>query len=427
MSIPTLQFLGDPSKRHHASPGDTWNWQFPVSHRKASRCGRLIFLGGQADLDARGNVCNAGQLDAQTRAAIDGLEKALASVDGRWPDIVKINAFHTGDSVEAEAQLLRDIRGRMRSDAPPVITLVRLPRLAYPGMAVVIEAIAIDNSDGKAPRQVAMPKGHRPWPRGGEFSHGIRCGELILVSGQSALDENGKIRHANDIVAQARQTIENISTVLNELGADRDDVVKLNTWYHGFGTDEDWRRAAKIRSDAFRFPGPGATGVPVPGPYPDGALLRQECWALRGVDGSRLPRSLSWPLGHWDWPMPVSFQQGIRVGDAIFLGGQVALDPDGRTLSPDNREKQTEIVMESIRAILAGFGAGLEDLLKVTCFYKGSGDPAELHACLSIQSALFGAVGPAATSVPLGNLGFEGVMLEIEGIAAASAAGGRTA
>jgi enamine deaminase RidA (YjgF/YER057c/UK114 family) len=398
----------------HVSPPGSPAWRIETRHRHASRKGRLGFVGAQADLDASGNVRNPGRLGAQTEATLDHLARAVDALDMRWRDIAKVNVFHTGSTVEDEAALLRDVRRRF-DDVPPVISLVALPRLAYPEMAVTIEAVAVDDSDGGAPRHVAATE-RRPWPKGGEFSDGLRCGEFIFVSAQSATDASG-IRLPDDIVGQARLTIDNIAGVLGALGADLDDVVKLNTWYVGFGTDADWRRAAKVRSDAFRFPGPGATGVPVPHPYPDGALIRQECWALRGRDGSRLPRSLSWPLGIWDWPMRVSFQQGVKVGELIFLGGQVALDPEGRPVSPDNMTEQTRICMDYVARILAGFGASIDDMLKLTCFYKSKGATEDLHETLATRSGFFNARGPASTTVPLENLGFEGVMLEIEGIA----------
>lgn len=398
----------------HVSPPGSPGWRIETGHHHGSRKGRLGFIGAQADLDASGNICNPGRLGAQTAAALDHVARIVDALEMRWCDVAKINVFHTGSTVDDEVTLLRDIRQRF-NDVPPVVSLIALPRLAYPDMAVAIEAVAIDNSDSGTPRQVA-DTGRRPWPKGGEFSDGLRCGEFILVSAQSATDASG-IRHPDDIVGQAQLTIDNIAAVLTALGADLDDVVKLNTWYVGFGTDADWRRAAKVRSDAFRFPGPGATGVPVPNPYPDGALIRQECWALRAKDGSRLPRSLSWPLGIWDWPMRVSFQQGVRIGNLIFLGGQVALDPDGRTVNPDDMKAQTRICMEYVERILAGFGASLGDMLKVTCFYKTKGATEDLHETLAIRSGFFGAKGPASTTVPLENLGFEGVMLEIEGIA----------
>jgi enamine deaminase RidA (YjgF/YER057c/UK114 family) len=384
-----------------------------------SRCGRLVFTGGQADLDAAGNVRNPGRLDAQTEATLDGIARVVESLGARWQDVAKLNVFHVGSTAEAEAGLLRAVRSRLR-EVPPVISLVALPRLSHPDLAVLIDAVAVDDSDGKAPRRAAAGR-RRAWPRGGEFSEGLRCGEFLLVGAQSATDPERGLRYRDDIVAQAELTIANIGAVLDDLGADLDDVVKLNTWYVGFGTDADWRRAAKVRSDAFRFPGPGATGVPVPAAYPDGALLRQECWALRTADGSRLPRSLSWPLGHWDWPMPVSFQQGIKVGGLVFLGGQVALDVSGRTLCADDMKAQTQICMDYVARILAGFGAGLDDVLKLTCFYKTKGAASDLYATVATRSAMFARRGPPSTTVPLENLGFEGVMLEIEGIAAVGA------
>jgi enamine deaminase RidA (YjgF/YER057c/UK114 family) len=392
----------------HVSPPNHWNWRIPVRHRHGTREGRLMFVGAQADLDAEGNVNNPGDRARQTDVCMRHVAKVLEALGGRAEDIVKLNVFYVAGTLEDEVALLRRIRGHVRAEPPPVISAVALPRLAYPGMAVTIDALAIDNSDGAAARTTVAPA---------EFSQGIRCGELLLVAAQTARGADGRIRHAGDIVGQAQLTIENIGAVLAAMGADLDDVVKLNTWFVGFGTDEDWRRAARVRSEAFRFPGPGATGVPAPAPYPDGGLIRQECWAMRALDGSRLPWSLSWPKGHWDWPMRVTFQQGVKVGNMIFLGGQYACDVRGLAQAPDDREKQTRITMDFIRSVLAGFGATMDDLVKTTCFYKSDGTPEALHANLAIRSAYFSDPAAATTSVPLATMGLEGLMLEIEGIA----------
>lgn len=403
-------------KTHHDSPPGHWNWRIPVTHRHGTRNGRLIFIGGQADLDARGNVCQSDLL-SQVDASFRNLTTVLRGLGGRVADIVKINVFHTGATPEEEAALMQRIRARLPGNVPPVISLVAVPRLAYPGMAVTMDAVAIDNSDGGAPREGFTVDGVGGWPRDAQFSHGVRCGELMFVAAQSARDASGLIRDLEDIAAQARRTIDNIGKVLGAMAADLDDVVKLNTWYVGFGTDEDWRRAARIRSEAFTYPGPGATGVPVPARYPDGALIRQDCWAMRGVDGSRLPRTLSWPKGHWDWPIRVTFQQGVRVGDLIFLGGQYACDLAGRAQAPGDRQAQTRITMEFIRRILYEFGATLDDMVQSKCFYKSDGSPEALHANLAIRSGSFRDPAHATTSVPLSTMGLEGLMLEIEGIA----------
>jgi enamine deaminase RidA (YjgF/YER057c/UK114 family) len=404
--------------RLYTRPDIASNWRTPVTHRHGVRQGRYMFIGGQSDLDESGNVRNPGDLVRQCDAALAQIEKCVAQLGGCIEDILKLNVFYCGASADTEAALLRQIGKHMRRcNVPPVISLVALERLPYPEMRITIDAFAVDNNDGLAAREAANVPSHWSWPSDSPFSHGVRCGELLLVSAQSARDASGAILYRDDIVSQAKLTIENIARVLAGMGADLDDVVKLNTWFVGQGTDEDWRRAARVRSEAFRFPGPGATGVPVARPYPDGALIRQECWAMRGVDGRRLPRSLSWPVGHWDWPIPVSFQQGVKVGNWIFLGGQYACDVAGKAVNPDKRAEQTDMTMDYIEAVLAGFGATMDNLIKTTCFYKSDGTPEALHANLQLRSRRFKAPANASTSVSLETMGLEGLMLEIEGIA----------
>ena len=384
---------------------------------QGARFDRLMWIAGQADLDQSGSIRNPGRFELQVDAAMGGITRAVESLGGRASDVVKLVVFHALGSAEDEAALLRRIRANVPSEIAPVISLVALPRLWHPDMAVLIKAVAIHNADGGAPSVGWNPSGHWPFPCGAEFSHGLRCGELIFVGAQTAKDGAGRVLHDGDIVAQAKLTIANIARVLESLGCDLDDVVKLNTWYLGAGTDADWRRAAEVRSSAFRFPGPCATGVPVPRPYPDGSLIRQECFALRGTDGERVPRALSWPLGHWDWPMRVSFQQGIKVGRLIILGGQYSMDERGLAVEPNDIARQTTITLEFIRRILAGFSARLEDLVEVTGFYKHD----SIAEGTPLEEVRFGAHQPAVTEVPLGTMGLEGVTLELEGFAIAPA------
>ncbi|SDT10707.1 RidA family protein [Bradyrhizobium canariense] len=393
--------------------GPSAAWRVSSKEGEGSRFGRLMWIAGQYDGDGHGGIQNPGRVAVQVDAAMAKIGRAVETLGGRAADVVKLLVFHTVSDADGEDELLRRIRSCVRSDVPPVISLVALPRLWLPDMAVLIKAVAIDNADGKAPRRPGHPTGHWAWPRGGEFSHGLRCGEFVFVGAQSAKDGRGAIVHDGGIVSQAKLTISNISEVLDTLGCDLDDVVKLNTWYLGQGTDADWRRAAEVRSNAFRFPGPGATGVPVPRAYPDGAMIRQECIALRGADG-RLPRALSWPLGHWDWPIRVSFQQGIKVGRLIVLGGQYSMNEKGLVVDDGNMSLQTDNTMEFIRRILDGFGARMQDLVEVTGFYKFSasnGTP--------LAGRKFSPQMPPVTEVPLGTMGLEGVTLEVEGFAIA--------
>lgn len=395
-----------------------WRWPKTVPFRQGGRFGDLILVGGQNAMDGLGTVLSPGDRIAQAETAMRSIAQVIEDLGGRADNLAKLTVFYVYGGAEAERDLMRCIRRLCPGTPPPALTMVPLPRLALPGLAITIDAVAIAPSAGSKPRPATMPADHWQWPSGAEFSHGLRCGERVFISGQMARHA-GVDAAAGTIVDQARMTIDNVSKVLRQLDCDLDDVVKLNTWYTGDGTDADWRKAAEIRGNAFRFPGPGATGVPIPGPYPGGVMLRQECMALRAASGDRLPRSLSWPLGHWDWPIPVSFQQGLKIGKLIVLGGQISTDVYCKAVDPGNMRAQARNVMEAIRSILAGFGTGLDSVIKLTCFYKTRGDQRDLTDMLDVVSAYYEEPAPPITIVPLENLGFEDVTLEIEGLALA--------
>ncbi len=59
------------------------------------------------------------------------------------------------------------------------------------------------------------------------YSHAMRAGGLLFVSGQVALDEHGAVVGAGDMGEQARQAFRNLGAVLAAAGASFADVVKL--------------------------------------------------------------------------------------------------------------------------------------------------------------------------------------------------------
>jgi reactive intermediate/imine deaminase len=62
------------------------------------------------------------------------------------------------------------------------------------------------------------------------YSHAVRAGGLIFVSGQVPLDADGSVVGIGDMGAQARQSFRNLDAVLQGAGASFADVVKL-TYY----------------------------------------------------------------------------------------------------------------------------------------------------------------------------------------------------
>lgn len=131
-------------------------------------------------------------------------------------------------------------------------------------------------------------------------------------------------------------------------------------------------------------------------------------------------RSFHWPEGHWDWLVHLSHQHGVRCGDLIFIGGQVDKDRAGLRLNPYDLAAQTETVVRHIGTVLAGFGAGLGDVVKLVAFYVNDGSVDERAFLADIGRHLVDhgvEDGPAITLVPLPWLAYPEMLVEIEAIA----------
>lgn len=63
------------------------------------------------------------------------------------------------------------------------------------------------------------------------YAHAVSVsGKLAFVSGQVAIDAQGRVVGVDDLAAQTRQALSNLHHVIRELGADWSDVVKF-TWF----------------------------------------------------------------------------------------------------------------------------------------------------------------------------------------------------
>jgi enamine deaminase RidA (YjgF/YER057c/UK114 family) len=66
------------------------------------------------------------------------------------------------------------------------------------------------------------------------FTHAVRVGQLVYVSGEVALDSLGRLVGPGDLAAQARQAFANLEFVLNMAGVSPGDVARLNVYVVGY-------------------------------------------------------------------------------------------------------------------------------------------------------------------------------------------------
>ena len=81
------------------------------------------------------------------------------------------------------------------------------------------------------------------------FTHAIRVGQMVYVSGEVALDSVGGLVGPGDLAAQARQAFANLELVLDIAGVSPSDVIQLNVYVVGLKPG-DW---ATIRGAGTQF------------------------------------------------------------------------------------------------------------------------------------------------------------------------------
>lgn len=116
-----------------------------------------------------------------------------------------------------------------------------------------------------------------------------------------------------------------------------------------------------------------------------------------------------------------TMSHGWRVGPLVWIGGQVALDPEANVVAPGDMAGQTRYVYRAIEGLLAEAGATLRDVVKITTYLAL--DPADpqfdekWEAMAEARKEFFPADGPCATGIAVSALRYPGLLVEVEAVA----------
>jgi len=234
-------------------------------------CDDVIFVGDMSAVRADGSVAEGNDVVAQSRVMMDQVGVALKAVDADYTDVLKLNVFFTGDGTADTWEQPALIRQSYFKDPGPAATGICLPSFAKRGLMTKIAVTAMRSADATTgssskdlARRYSWPQGHWNWTTRLPYKHGNRCGRLIHLGGQVSLDSEARVLDPDDIVAQTERAIKNIETVLAELDASLDHVVKVTTFYEGQAGADELHQNLLVRSRAFSKPGPATSGIPVP-------------------------------------------------------------------------------------------------------------------------------------------------------------------
>lgn len=405
-----------------------WRLAIEQNHAIAGRAGQTVFVGGAGDFDGNGRIRHAGDLRAQIDGTIANLGGALALEGATLADAVRLKVFYTPASGMDEWAVRAAIQnhGAIASlDPLPALSLMPVPLQPFEGQAVQIQAIAIVGWRNAARAHAvtrAVPKSVAGQFQRPIYTAGLRAGEFFTAPLRCATDENGKLLHAGDAVAQSHAIMNDLNTTLLHLGSSLQDAIKMEGYYFGT-THKDWAPLGAARASHFREPGPVATVVPCHVLDPEGAGTKIEVMGFRGDNGVHnkyIPREDCWPDTVWDWSLPLPYRQGLRLRNQIWTGGQVPYDR-GTTADPavfpDDMLQQTRFVMGLCNDIVEGFGRSTRDYRLLVCYFTSKGTEKETRAFIDAVADRLDGRLPPMTIVPQPHMHTDDCQVEIWGIA----------
>ncbi|MCY3859458.1 MAG: Rid family detoxifying hydrolase [Gammaproteobacteria bacterium] len=115
-------------------------------------------------------------------------------------------------------------------------------------------------------------------------------------------------------------------------------------------------------------------------------------------------------------PEPIGpYSHMVRVGDMLYLSGQIALVPDTMELNAASTETEVRQVFKNIEAVLKAGGADLNDIVKLTVFIT---DLEQFNSVNVVMSELLSPPYPARSTVQVAALP-RNATVEVEAIAVA--------
>jgi enamine deaminase RidA (YjgF/YER057c/UK114 family) len=244
------------------------------AYSRAVRVGDRVFISGTTALGAGGVVAGVGDVYRQTRSTMETVFAALAEAGGQPGDLVYGKTFLTdvpsqaADYTRAWVEAMGDVRHAS--------TLLGIPALLSPDMLVEIETDAIIGA--AASRRDIYLMEQRERPRG--YARAVAVGDVIHVSGCTAISLTGRVEAEGDWAAQTDLANEGIKRALAQAGATLDDVVRRRAFTIASATvNRPYGQGPAIFASAR----PASTGCRISGLARPELLVEIEAIAVKGA------------------------------------------------------------------------------------------------------------------------------------------------
>ena len=123
-------------------------------------------------------------------------------------------------------------------------------------------------------------------------------------------------------------------------------------------------------------------------------------------------RTLINPPGTEEFYNTWQFSQAVRVGDTVWLSGQIGIDRNGR--AGGSLEEQAHLAFTNLATVLAAAGASLTDVVELVTYHLSMKD---LHTFAKVKSEFFPEDYPAWTVVGVTALALPELLVEVKATA----------
>jgi reactive intermediate/imine deaminase len=106
------------------------------------------------------------------------------------------------------------------------------------------------------------------------------------------------------------------------------------------------------------------------------------------------------------------YSQAVRVGNLVFLSGQIALDPASGQLVSGGIEAEVDRAFRNLKAVVEASGGSMADVVKLTLFLT---DLSHFPKVNELMQAYFSQPYPARATVGVASLP-RGALFEVEAI-----------
>ena len=387
--------------------------RFPSPIARAVKAGERVFLSGSGSQKPDGSIRGLGDPAAQTHAALDNIESALAAAGGRLADITKLTTCivdrdHRKPVYEVIGQRLRGVF--------PVSTGLVVAGLPIVEQMVQIHADAVIGSPVQRFRCFDMKNrfGQNIAWKGSMIAAGDR---ELFIRGQtgSALDGShmaGLARQPKDAAAQAELALTNLATLLSEAGSSLDDICKMTVYI----SDRAYRFAVyPVIGRHLRGVHPVSTGIITTAFARPEILFEIDIQAIRSGarphQRFRRYHSSKARYGFEQQSLDCDLCMAVRAGNRVVLRGQTGGDLNGIMQGPGDVVVQSQQAMDNVEVLLGEAGANLSNVTSATLFVT---DRAFLSDATEVILRRLNGVTPAFTAMVIKGLASPELLMEID-------------